>query len=79
MEHIVYSEGEWNNSIRYLNDEDGNVLKSGGTVPPGEEEDDFEFAFTYEYEFDEIGNWIKQIKFRDDDPEEIALRRIVYY
>ena len=34
---------------------------------------------TYKYYFDENGKWIKRIQFKDDEPDEISERLIVYY
>lgn len=41
--------------------------------------DDMDVVFKYEYKYDEKGNWIQKIVFREDKPEYIIERIIQYY
>ena len=64
-------------SSKYTNkfDDKGNIIESNYYKADGK----LDFKVTNKFEFDEKGNWIKEISFKNQIPENIVERKYEYY
>ena len=71
------SKGNFSWKYNYKYDNRGNKIYECSSNSIGENYIDYPYKFTYE--FDDIGNWIKKIEYRNNIPSIIYERDIEYY